>query len=124
MNRPDGQPQVMWLSDRPIKSLDRLIDVDDTCTADTAFRLASQGSYLLWQGDFQNARQLLQAVGRRLTAKAKPIAADAFDFNRHRMNQAQRANILSRLLVPVEPDFSIPLRRAPDCQQAIVEAFG
>lgn len=86
--------------------------------------MASQGTSLLWQGDFQNARQLLQAVVRRLTAKAKPIAADAFDFNRHRMNQAQRANILSRLLVPVEPDFSIPLRRAPDCQQAIVEAFG
>nr|WP_284280079.1 class I SAM-dependent methyltransferase [Limnobacter litoralis] len=123
MSLEDGK-ELLWLSEKQAPSPQRIQAVDDTCTADQAFRMASQGTSLLWQGDFQNARQLLQAVVRRLTAKAKPIAADAFDFNRHRMNQAQRANILSRLLVPVEPDFSIPLRRAPDCQQAIVEAFG
>lgn len=119
-----NEDQVIWFSERTIKSLDNLTAIDDTCTADMAFRMASQGKFLLWQGDFQNARQLLQAMGRRLTAKAKPVKPGEFDFNRHRMNQAQRASILSRLLVQVEPDFAINLRRAPDCRQAIAEAFG
>jgi hypothetical protein len=35
--------------------------VNDSCSADTAYRLACAGTALLWQGDFQQARQLLQA---------------------------------------------------------------
>src|SRR5690606_8608199 len=32
----------------------RIVIADDTMSADTAFRLASQGTSLLWRGDFQN----------------------------------------------------------------------
>jgi hypothetical protein len=39
---------------------------DDQMPADVAYRLACEGTALLWRGDFQNARQLLQALARRL----------------------------------------------------------
>ena len=40
---------------------------DDTMKADTAHQLACAGTALmLWRGDFQNARLLLQTVSRRV----------------------------------------------------------
>ena len=93
--------------------------------ADSAFRLASEGTALLWRGDFQNARQLLQALARRADRKPHkepPTPADVFNY--YRQAQSQRARTLSMLLIPLEPDFSIPLRRAPDLREACLEAYG
>ncbi|MET5021067.1 methyltransferase, partial [Burkholderia pseudomallei] len=45
-------------------------------------------------------------------------------FNLHRMAQAQRARTLGMLLIPVEADYSIALRRAPDLRAACEEAYG
>ena len=53
---------------------------DDTLPADTAYRLACEGQAMLWRGDFQNARQLLSALGRRLDKPARETSAKA----RHR----------------------------------------
>lgn len=93
--------------------------------ADLAYRLACEGTALLWRGDFQNARQLLQAMARRVDRKPpKPAPSPAEVFNFHRQAQAQRARTLSMLLIPLESDFSIPLRRAPDFRQACREAYG
>jgi SAM-dependent methyltransferase len=106
---------------------------DDTLTADAAFRLAGEGTGLLWRGDFQNARQLLQALARRADRPprrsgpapvAAATAADAEAFHRHRMNQGQRARILSMLLVQLDGDYGIGLRRAPDLRLACAEAWG
>ncbi len=44
----------------------RVIVVDDTTPADAAYRLACEGTALLWHGDFHNATQLLQALVRRI----------------------------------------------------------
>ncbi len=38
---------------------------DDSTAADTAYKQACEGTGLLWQGDFQNGRALLQALIRR-----------------------------------------------------------
>jgi methylase of polypeptide subunit release factors len=93
--------------------------------ADAAFRLASEGTALLWRGDFQNARQLLQAMGRRVERKPRKPAATARDaFNQHRQAQAQRARTLGMLLIPFEAGHRIPLRRAPDVHAACEEAYG
>src|SRR5690606_11505624 len=48
----------------------RVETVDDTTPADLAYKLACEGTMLLWQGDFQNARHLLQALTRRLDKQA------------------------------------------------------
>jgi methylase of polypeptide subunit release factors len=107
--------------------MSRQLDVDDTLTADAAYRLASEGTDLVWRGDYHNARQLLQAMARRAdrrNKRAKPPSSMLEAFHAHRQQQAQRASILSRVLVPVEGDWRILLRRAPDVRDACTEAWG
>jgi len=131
-----GAPQrARWRSESQAVPA-ALLPVDDTLTANVAFRLASEGSGLLWRGDFQNGRQLLQALGRRVDkpprvgaqapaparAGAASLARDA--FMRHREAQARRAGLLGRVLVKFEPDHTIALRRAPDVRAALAEAWG
>lgn len=93
--------------------------------AEAAYRLVCSGTHLLWRGDFQNARQLLQALARRIDKKPRKPADNPLDaFNRHRMAQAQRARLLGSLLLPFEADHSLALRRAPDARQACLHAYG
>ncbi|MBA4176489.1 MAG: methyltransferase [Leptothrix sp. (in: Bacteria)] len=127
-----------WHSERGAPPPRRVVLADDTLPADTAYRLACEGTALLWRGDFHNARQLLLALARRVDRKAArrgapPAAAPAAPatpaapgaaFHLHRQAQAQRARVLSMLLIPLEADHGIPLRRAPDHRQAIAEAWG
>jgi methylase of polypeptide subunit release factors len=81
----------------------------------------------LWQGDFQQARQLLQALTRRVShapkAKATSLGMPQA-FHAHRMAQAQRARILSMLVLQVAGDYRIALRRAPDMRDALRSAWG
>lgn len=96
-------------------------------TADEAYGLACQGTALLWRGDFQEARQMLTALGRRADRpqrkpKRQSNAADAFHL--YRQAKAQRARTLNSLLIPLNADYSIPLRRAPDIRGACAEAWG
>ena len=112
----------------------RVVVADDTLPADTAYRLACEGTGLLWQGVFQNARMLLQALMRRVERKPAKAAAKAAQkmaeataaeaFHLHRQAQAQRARVLSSLLIALEGDYAIDLRRAPDLRQACTEAWG
>jgi len=106
----------------------RVVVADDTLTADAAYRLACEGTALLWRGDFQNARQLLQAMGRRLDRKprsgAKPVLDYPEAFHRKRMAQAQRARVLGMLLIPIDAGHVIPLRRAPDVHLACQDVYG
>jgi len=117
-----------WRSQAGVLPPRRVVPADDTLTADTAYRLACEGTGLLWRGDFQNARQLLQAVARRLDRKprkeGKPSPEYPEAFHRKRMAEAQRARILGMLLIPFEAGHVIPLRRAPDVRQACEEACG
>lgn len=107
----------------------RITEADDRLTADAAFRLVSQGAALLWRGDWHNARQLVDAVGRRIDAREKRNAARADPsmpaaFHRWRLAEARRARQLGAVLVPVEPGWSVPLRRAPKLGPAAGQAFG
>ena len=108
----------------------RMVAADDTMSADSAYRLACEGTGLLWQGDFHNARLLLQALARRTERKPKkskkpePEIAPAQAFNMHRQALGQRARILAMVIVPLDGDYTIPLRRAPDLKEAFTEAWG
>lgn len=124
----DAAHSLPWFSPAGAPVPRRVDAVDDRLTADAAFRLAAEGTALLWRGDFQNARQLLQALARRLERKAQASRRKASspvfpeDFHRYRMAQAQRARILGMLLVPVDAGHVVPLRRAPDVGAACEEA--
>jgi methylase of polypeptide subunit release factors len=130
-----GTQRARWRSEAHAAPPPTVLPVDDTLTANTAFRLASEGTGLLWRGDFHNARQLLQALARRVdrpprvqTPKAGAAAPPPPDaraaFLAHRASQARRATLLGRLLLPFEPDRTIALRRAPLAQAALDEAWG
>ena len=123
-----------WRSESGAPAPRRVVLADDTMSADSAYRLACAGTALLWRGDFQNARQLLQALMRRTDRKPEKAAAKAAkkmaaatpaeQFHLHRQAQSQRARTLAALVIPVEGDYSIDLRRAPDWRAACQEAWG
>ena len=151
-SEPNGMAgSARWRSENGIAPHKRVQVADEQMSADTAYRLACEGTALLWRGDFQNARQMLLAMGRRADEKARnarrPQAAPkgltksgrppkttkpAVDvavapieaFNQHRLAQSQRARTLGMLLLPMAGDYTVLLRRAPDMQQACVEAYG
>ncbi len=114
-----------WRSESGLPPPKIIIIVDDTMKADLAYRLACEGTALLWHGDFQNAKQLLQALARRADKKPhKTSAIPGEAFHLYRQAQSQRARILAMILIPLASDYSIALNRAPDVRQACVEVYG
>lgn len=124
--------QAHWYSASGAAVPKRLQAVDDSINADTAYRLACAGTAMHWQGDFAQARQMLQALTRRVALAAKPQSAKPQTanaampqaFHVYRMAQAQRARILSMLVLSIEGDYRIALRRALDVQAALTNAWG
>ena len=129
---------TLWLSESNQPPPARIVTVDDQTTADAAYRLACEGTSMLWRGDFHNARQLLQVLTRRIerseqrkASKAaqfgKPVSDTAVIanlFHQQRLVQAQRARMLSRLLLELDAGYVSRLRRAPEFSAACTAAFG
>lgn len=128
-----------WRSERGAAPPKRVLVGNDRMTADAAYRHASQGTALLWRGDFQNARLLLQALARRIDRKPRtpapsslaatspaesPMTTPADVFHLHRQARSQRARTLGMLLIPLADDYRVPLKRAPDVRQSCIEAYG
>jgi SAM-dependent methyltransferase len=131
-----------WRSEKGLPPPKKLIIADDTLTADEAYRVACEGTGIIWRGDFQNAKQLLQAMSRRADKPSKksirsqksskskqegliPLAVPMAEiFHKHRLTQSQRSRTLGMLLIQVNPDHTIPLRRAPDVSQACLAVYG
>jgi SAM-dependent methyltransferase len=135
-----------WRAESGSPAPHRIVAADDTLSADAAYRLACEGTGLLWQGDFQNARQLLLALARRVDRKPKKtrkqtessknsVASNSASsasstnlpaqaFHLHRQASGQRARTLAMVLIPLNGDYAIPLRRAPDWREACTEAWG
>ena len=127
-----------WLSESNQVPPARIVLVDDNTTADEAYRWACEGTSMLWYGDFHNARQLLQAITRRIerteqrkiskAAKSGQPTAESLVipnlFHQQRQAQAQRSRVLSRLLLALDAGYVSTLRRAPDVSAACTAAFG
>jgi methylase of polypeptide subunit release factors len=125
----DGQARsARWRSERGAPPPSQVLIADDRMTADDAYGHACQGVALLWRGDFQNARQMLNAMASRADRPPRKPAATpkspADAFNLERQSRAQRARTLGMLLIPLEADYSVALRRAPDIHGACLEAYG
>jgi len=130
-NEGDEEKSALWRSENGTLPPKKVAIADDRMTADTAYRLACEGTALLWRGDYQNARQLLQAMARRCAEKPKKInkiktvtTKPGQEFHLYRQAQSQRARTLGMLLLPFNADHNIPLRRAPDVRLACTEAYG
>ncbi|MEI8402482.1 MAG: class I SAM-dependent methyltransferase [Alcaligenaceae bacterium] len=123
----DGEIQSLpWRSENNWTPPKRTVLADDTMTADIAYRLASEGVGLIWTGDFQNARQLLQALGRRTAKRRVKYAEQPYPerFHQVRLARAQRARTLGMLLLSFEPHHTLALRRAPEVATACLAAYG
>jgi SAM-dependent methyltransferase len=120
-----AQQSARWHSENAAPVPRRTVVADDRMKANTAYRQACEGTALLWQGDFHNARQLLQAMGRRIDRKIPSSSAYLSEsFHLHRRSSSHRARVLGKLLVLLDDDYTLALRRAPDVRQACLEAYG
>ena len=139
------QHKARWLSQSNHAPPKRIVIVDDTTTADEAYRLANAGTSMLWRGDFHNAKQLIQALQRcidqaekrkieKANKKAKQestnskSSSDSEDlpnlFHQNRQTQSQRSRLLGRLLLQLDAGYKSQLRRAPDISADCTAAFG
>ncbi|WP_197350477.1 methyltransferase [Streptomyces bathyalis] len=125
---------ALWRSESGAKPPRHVRVADDRMTADSAYKLACEGTALLWRGDYHQARQMLSALARRVDRKPPKAGGSPREtFHLQRQAQSRRARILGMLLVPLDAGggdgragdgYSVPLRRAPDVREACREAYG
>jgi predicted RNA methylase len=109
-------------SDDPVP--ETWLDVDDGLRADVAVRRARAGEYLRYTGDFQNAKQLVQAMGRRLPAGRRQPKSALEAFRAERKARLLEHQTLSRVLVTLDAKYQLALARAPDVSLACRQAWG
>lgn len=128
----DGETQsARWISLNGAPAPKNVVCADDSLRAEDAYRMLSSGQSILWTGDYHNARQLMQAVGRRIPAfdrskgKKRNVASTVGeDFYRYRQARSHRAKMLGSVLVPLGAGPAVTLRRAPDITAAWRAAGG
>ena len=145
----DGaERSATWHSENQSAAPAQVTVISDDITADAAYRLARSGTALLWRGDYHNGRQLLQAMdrrfkrnsarrgggkhgaGKRSRRKLDNPGGDAGGlsgagaFEAQRRYIAERARLLGALIVELDGDYLLNLRRAPDVSLACEAAYG
>ena len=131
------QRRAGWRPENGAKPPRDIVVIDDDIAADSALRMARAGTGLLWRGDFHNARQLMRALDRRLEKQASRKASKSSKtpkssrgvetgdlFHANRLARSQRAAVLGKILIELEPDYAIGLRRASDVREACAHAYG
>ena len=118
-----AEPRITWRSESDEPAPARLTEVDDRLRADDALRRVKRGEYLLYTGDFHNARQLLQAMGRRLEKPSRAKSALAA-FREERAARLLEHQTLSRIIVALDPAYRLSLSRAPDVALACRQVWG
>jgi len=121
--------QSLWYSEAGLAPPQEIMVIDDTMPANKAMELAKQGKGLLWQGDYQNGRELLRALARRLdkpprVGSQKKLEDPAQIFSFHRQQQGLKAQVMGSILIALSKDFVIELRRGQDVAQACFEVIG
>ena len=119
-----GKPQLaVWQSEANTAPPKNIIIADDTTNAKVAYKQVCEGASLLYRGDFQNAKQLLQAITRKFDIKAIAPAENLTQaFHQHRARQIQRASITNKILIELNHG-SCDLKRAPNTKDAIAGAL-
>ncbi|HCX14309.1 MAG TPA: methyltransferase, partial [Rhodospirillaceae bacterium] len=118
-----------WWSEKGAVQPKKVVIGGDNFSAEKVIRLASQGIAILWRGDFHNAKQLMQAIARRLDKRDRKTGSEEEKesskiFYKYRQVRLQRARTLSAVLIPFGDDYLIPLKRAPDVREAIKQVRG
>ncbi len=119
-----NKPQTaIWQSEAGNPPPKNILIADDTTNAKVAYKQVCEGASLLYRGDFQNAKQLLQAITRKFDVKPiKPAATMLEAFHQHRARQIQRASITNKILIELKYG-ACDLKRAPDVKEAVADAL-
>jgi 2-polyprenyl-3-methyl-5-hydroxy-6-metoxy-1,4-benzoquinol methylase len=119
-----GKPQsAVWQSEANTAPPKNIIIADDTTNAKVAYKQVCEGASLLYRGDFQNAKQLLQAITRKVDIKPIATAENLTQaFHQHRARQIQRASITNKILIELNHG-ACDLKRAPDVKEAVAGAL-
>ncbi|MDO4997115.1 MAG: class I SAM-dependent methyltransferase [Neisseria sp.] len=128
-----AEQDFAWLNESTQKP-PLAIEFHQHLSAEQVLRLAHQNTATVWTGDFQQAKQVLSALKKRVrNGKAKkPLLMPSADgtaaekaafFHQYRMQQAQQSRLINMLAVAVQPDFSLELNRAPNVANALHEAL-
>ncbi len=119
-NKPQ---QAFWQSESNTAPPKNIVLADDTTNAKVAYKLICEGTGFLYKGDFQNAKQLLQAITRKIDSKPIPATENLTQaFHQHRARQIQRANITNKILIELNHG-ACDLKRAPDVKDAVAGAL-
>ena len=119
-----GKPQqAVWQSEANAAPPKNIVVADDTTSAKDAYKLICEGTAFLYKGDFQNAKQMLQAITRKFDIKPiQPAENLTQAFHQHRARQIQRASIANKILIELNYG-SCDLKRAPDVKEAVAGAL-
>ena len=119
-----GKPQqAVWQSEANAVAPKNIIIADDNTNAKVAYKQVCEGASLLYRGDFQNAKQLLQAITRKVDIKPILPAENLTQaFHQHRARQIQRASITNKILIELNHG-ACDLKRAPDTKEAVAGAI-
>ena len=127
---PHSAPSTaIWQVDNGAPPPARIQVLRESLAAPKAYQLICDGTALLWRGDYEQGKQQLQALTRQFNKSASRQTSHALNtplqaFAQHRQSQAQRASVLNQLLIEVDDDYRMALRRAPNVQAACTEAWG
>lgn len=114
---------AQWQSESNAAPPKKIVIAGDTTNSKVAYKQMCEGASLLYRGDFQNAKQLLQAIARKVDGNpVLPAETLTQAFHQHRARQIQRANITNKLLVELKLG-SCELKRAPDLIAAVASAL-
>ena len=118
--------QTGWHSANQWPAPKRLLPLQTVLSAGQALKLLTQGTALLWEGDFHQGRQMLSSVKRSLTGRIsiEPNASMPEAFHKFRLTRSQQARLLGLILIKVEPGWILPLRRALPIEAACRAALG
>ncbi len=119
-----GKPNsAVWQSEANVALPKNIVIADDTTNAKVAYKQVCEGASLLYRGDFQNAKQLLQAITRKFDIKPiQPAENLTQAFHQHRARQIQRASITNKILIELNHG-ACDLKRAPNTKEAVAGAM-
>lgn len=123
MPTPEPLQDFAWRSESDAPRPQALVDIDDRTTADEALKRVRRGEVLRYVGDFLNAKQLLQAMERRLPPPAaahSPLEA----FRAERLQRQREQETLSKVVVSLAPGYRLALPRAPEVAKACSDVWG
>jgi SAM-dependent methyltransferase len=109
--------EISWLGDGTLPPGSLLQIAGDQTTAQDALRHLRH-DWLVFRGNYKNARQLLSALGRRLARRRENAQTPLELFRAQRLSRQQEHETLSRLLVELDSSYELSLASAAAVAEA------